>query len=177
MISGNDQPKAQLRQGLQAARVGRLSDSRVLSHQLHSVPEIASAAQIAAYMPRRGEPDIADFLAQFNRTVWLPVVRGELMHWGTGAVAEGFRGIREPEVREVSLPTDVHVVIVPALACDVRGHRLGTGGGFYDRTFATDRGRVFVAVIHDDELLDEVPVDAHDVTMNIVVTPQRIIRI
>jgi 5-formyltetrahydrofolate cyclo-ligase len=64
------------------------------------------------------------------------------------------------------------VMLVPALAVDRRGRRLGRGGGFYDRTLPLcARGARLVAVVRDDEVLDEVPDEPHDVPMTHVLTP------
>jgi 5-formyltetrahydrofolate cyclo-ligase len=62
------------------------------------------------------------------------------------------------------------VVVVPALAVDRDGHRLGRGGGSYDRALSGAQGLV-VALLHDGELLDAVPTDPHDVAVHAVVTP------
>ena len=70
------------------------------------------------------------------------------------------------------------VVIVPALAVDPRGGRLGQGGGSYDRALARTRdGTLVVALLHDDELLAEaVPTAGHDRPVGAVVTPRRVVR-
>jgi 5-formyltetrahydrofolate cyclo-ligase len=62
------------------------------------------------------------------------------------------------------------VVVVPALAVDRDGHRLGRGGGSYDRALPGAQGLV-VALLHDGELLDAVPTDPHDVAVHAVATP------
>jgi len=71
------------------------------------------------------------------------------------------------------------VLLVPALAVDGAGHRIGKAGGFYDRLLA-DRERLapaarplVVAVVHDDELLDAIPTEPHDERVDAVVTPRR----
>jgi 5-formyltetrahydrofolate cyclo-ligase len=64
------------------------------------------------------------------------------------------------------------VVLVPALAVDRRGVRLGRGGGFYDRSLMLcGPGARLVAVVRDSEVLDEVPGEAHDVPMTHALTP------
>lgn len=64
------------------------------------------------------------------------------------------------------------LVVVPALAVDRRGVRLGRGGGSYDRALRRARGLV-VALLHDGELVDRLPEDAHDVRVDAVATPSR----
>ncbi|MCO7197344.1 5-formyltetrahydrofolate cyclo-ligase, partial [Pseudonocardia sp. McavD-2-B] len=62
------------------------------------------------------------------------------------------------------------LVVVPALAVDRRGRRLGRGGGFYDRTLALAApGALLVVPLHDGELLDDVPAEDHDVAVGAAV--------
>ena len=70
--------------------------------------------------------------------------------------------------------TDATVVFVPALAVDRTGARLGRGAGFYDRTLPLARPAArLVAVVRDDELVDEIPAETHDVPMTHALTPGR----
>ncbi len=84
-------------------------------------------------------------------------------------------GLREPQ--EPWLPAeavaDAAVVFVPALAVDRAGVRLGRGAGFYDRSLPLAEAARLVAVIRDDELLDQVPSEPHDVRMTHALTPRR----
>lgn len=68
------------------------------------------------------------------------------------------------------------VVLVPALAVDRRGVRLGRGGGSYDRALPRARG-LLVALLHDGELVDELPAEGHDVPVHAVATPQGVLRL
>ncbi|WP_019731575.1 5-formyltetrahydrofolate cyclo-ligase, partial [Mycobacterium avium] len=66
------------------------------------------------------------------------------------------------------------LVLVPALAVDRRGVRLGRGRGFYDRSLGDRDPRArLVALVRDAELLDELPAEPHDVPMTHALTPQR----
>jgi 5-formyltetrahydrofolate cyclo-ligase len=68
--------------------------------------------------------------------------------------------------------TDAEVILVPALAVDLRGHRLGRGGGSYDRALTRVRpGQTVLAVVHDDEVLDAVPFEPHDRIVDGALTP------
>ena len=68
--------------------------------------------------------------------------------------------------------TDAEVILVPALAVDLRGHRLGRGGGSYDRALARVRpGQTVLAVVHDQEVLDAVPFEPHDRVVDGALTP------
>ena len=67
------------------------------------------------------------------------------------------------------------VVLVPALAVDRRGHRLGQGGGSYDRALPRTHG-LRIAVVFADEVLDEVPVEPHDAVVDGVLTEHGLVR-
>ena len=86
----------------------------------------------------------------------------------TDVVASGMPGL---------VALGCRVILAPALAVDVDGHRIGKAGGYYDRLLAgldaVDPARrpIVVAVIHDDEVLDAVPVAAHDRSVDAALTP------
>ena len=89
-------------------------------------------------------------------------------------LAEGTYGIREPvpEARAVEAPGP-DLILVPGLAFDLRGGRLGKGKGFYDRYLAGVRG-FRAGLAYDVQITDKnLPLDAHDQTMDAVVTDQR----
>ena len=68
--------------------------------------------------------------------------------------------------------TDAEVILVPALAVDLHGHRLGRGGGSYDRALTRVRpGQTVLAVVHDHEVLDAVPFEPHDRVVDGALTP------
>jgi 5-formyltetrahydrofolate cyclo-ligase len=65
--------------------------------------------------------------------------------------------------------------LVPGVAFDVHGHRLGRGRGFYDRILAQASG-IRCGVAYDFQLLEQIPTEAHDALMNFVMTPSRCVR-
>ncbi|MEE2059757.1 5-formyltetrahydrofolate cyclo-ligase [Rhodococcus artemisiae] len=137
---------------------------------------------VCAYVPVGSEPgaiSMLDALADAGAEVLVPITRPDTsLCWAhfLGAdtlVAAGF-GLHEP-TGAVLPPETVgraHTVLVPALAVDRRGVRLGRGAGFYDRTLhlAAPDARI-VAVVRDDELVDELPEDPHDIRMGWALTP------
>jgi 5-formyltetrahydrofolate cyclo-ligase len=87
-------------------------------------------------------------------------------------------GILEPSP-EAPRPdvSAIDVVLVPGIAFDERGVRAGFGGGFYDRLLPLVAEAVRVGVAYDEQITPQVPLEAHDVVMDIVVTPRRTMRI
>ena len=135
----------------------------------------------AAYVPEETEPGYRRIPAAFTQLgarVLLPVVPpdGRELAWAvdTGRLAPGRYGLLEPvgpRLGATAIGT-ADVVVLPALGVDRRGVRLGRGGGYYDRALRHVRpDAVLVAVVFDDELLDEIPAEPHDQLVTAVVTP------
>jgi 5-formyltetrahydrofolate cyclo-ligase len=171
---------------------------RALAPELHDaethalcshLPEfIGDGEAVCAYVPVGSEPgsiELIDSLLQMGVRVLLPVARHDAagipmpLQWGVyrpGALVEVRFGLREPA--EPWLPADAvaaaAVVLVPALAVDRVGVRLGRGAGFYDRSLVlADPAARLVAVVRDDELVDKLPAEPHDMRMTHALTPQR----
>jgi 5-formyltetrahydrofolate cyclo-ligase len=132
---------------------------------------------ILSYFCFRQEPNV-DPLFHLNRYHWgVPrCVEKELSwhFWQPGdALVKGTFGIREP-LADAPLcpPESVNLILVPAVACDPRGYRLGYGGGFYDRMFEEPQWREVpkVGIIFDLAFVPEVPVDPWDIPLDGVCT-------
>lgn len=88
-------------------------------------------------------------------------------------LVDGYRGIREP-VGEPVDPSIIDVVIVPGLAFDTTGGRLGQGKAYYDRFLPRTQARR-VAVAFDAQVVEQVPREPHDLLMHTIVTERRVI--
>jgi 5-formyltetrahydrofolate cyclo-ligase len=142
---------------------------------------LAGVRTFAAYVPEESEPGherLPAAYTQLGARVLLPVVppEGRELMWAvdTGRLAPGRFGLLEPlgpRLGQTAVGT-ADVVVVPALAVSRHGVRLGRGGGYYDRALQHVRpGAALVAVVFDDELLDELPDEPHDQRVTAVVTP------
>ena len=135
---------------------------------------LGAARRVAAYAAVGSEPQTASLLAA-RPDVLLPVLlpTGDL-DWATGAgdLRTSPRGLLEPGGRRLGPDAiaDCDLVLVPALAVDAAGNRLGRGGGSYDRALRRTTG-LTIAVLYDEEVVDSVPTEAHDVPVAGVVTP------
>lgn len=142
---------------------------------------LGAARTVAAHVPEEVEPGhgrLPGGLVAAGVRVLLPVVpaQGRALAWAVhdGELAPGRFGLLEPvgpRLAPEALGT-ADVVVVPALAVSRDGLRLGRGGGYYDRALAHARpDAVLVAVVFDDELLDALPGEQHDLRVTAVVTP------
>jgi 5-formyltetrahydrofolate cyclo-ligase len=163
--------------------VQRAEAGRQLRDAVLALPETQMAGTAAAYYSVGTEPDTRGLVyALWKRGTYvlLPLLLpdGDLdwaSYEGPDSLAAGPRGLLEPAQppRGVSAVSSADLVIVPALAADRRGRRLGRGGGSYDRALARVGGPVpTVALLYDDELLDEVPAGPLDLPVRLVARPR-----
>jgi len=177
--------KRTLRAALLAARASlapaeRDAAAASIAARVLDLPEVASARVVAAYAGVGTElPTLPmlDTLRERGTVVLLPVLREDAsLAWGRyeGSLVEARLGLLEPPSAGAALPA-ADVVVVPGVAYDAAGHRLGRGGGSYDRALATVRVPV-VGLALDSEVVGSVPVEGHDRRVDVVVTPTRVLR-
>jgi len=152
--------------------------------RLARLPVIRQAALLAGYRAVRGEVNIDGamaLIASDQTIVTVPRVVGEYLEflpWDMdGVTFEGPFGIPEPADGHPR-PLSVHdVVLAPLVAFDASGHRLGQGGGFYDRAMASRTGPrpVMIGIAHAFQQVDSVPVEPWDVPLDAVVTEESVI--
>ncbi len=180
--------KAALRRRLVAARA-RLTDAEraeaghAVRDAVLALPETQMAGTAAAYYSVGTEPDTRGLVyALWKRGTYvlLPVLLpGGDLDWasyeGPDSLVPGPRGTLQPAEppRGTAAIASADLVIVPALAVDRRGIRLGRGGGSYDRALARVGGPVpTVALLYGGELLDEVPSGPHDLPVRMIARPR-----
>lgn len=187
-----DDAKRAVRRRLLDARAARSPEDRATATAALCEHAVALAAGIpgpvACYLPVGGEPGalgsgtrtLPDALLAAGHEVLAPIVPAEPgpLDWtrytGREDLARGPLGVSEPAGARLGAAAlrSAGLVLVPALAVDRRGRRIGRGGGYYDRTLpllAPDA--TTVVPLHDDELVDELPAEPHDVAVAAVVLP------
>jgi 5-formyltetrahydrofolate cyclo-ligase len=94
-----------------------------------------------------------------------------------GEIVTGQFGIREPGTSCAEIPLNrLDLVLVPGVAFDLQGRRLGRGRGFYDRLLADVDG-IKCGIAFDEQVVDEIPADSQDVRLNFILTPTRCVEI
>jgi 5-formyltetrahydrofolate cyclo-ligase len=174
--------KAELRRALRARRAERSDGERArLGDELAAHAAALGPGPIAAFVGVRTEPPTLPLLAALRARgvrVLLPVLRDDLdLEWADfdgdpEGLLPGPRGVLQPPGRSLGLDgiAEAALVLAPALAVDGAGHRLGQGGGSYDRALTRTSAPV-LAVLFDEELLDAVPSQAHDRPVAGTLTP------
>lgn len=163
------------------------SSSLAAQLKLLSLDEYSRAECIALYAPAHNETDTGLILAgafQAGKRVLYPSVCGHhivlraVKH--IEALQKGAFGILEPCATGVDHQADeADLIVVPGVAFDLSGHRIGYGKGFYDRLLQhPDCKAHLVGLCHDFQLTDSaIDTEAHDIPMEIIVTDKRVIRL
>ncbi len=164
------------------------ADARALAEHLLATPDVRRAATVAAYVSINDEPGtgpLLDGLRAAGKRVVLPVLMpdGDLdwaAYEGPSSLLPARLGLLEPAGRRLG-PESVataDVVLVPGLAVDPRGYRLGRGGGSYDRALGRVPVGTFTCVLlYDDEVGVEVPTEPHDRPVGWAASPSGVRRL
>lgn len=157
-------------------------------HQLSQTSEFRRAETIMLFLSMEQEVETSTLVLQAwkeGKTVALPRVRWEQRQIEPVAIKSletspnpAAQGLREPVGGTPISLARIDLVTVPGLAFDRRGYRLGRGKGFYDRFLAQKdfRGLPIALCFHEQILADLLPVESHDMPMNMIVTDQNILR-
>ena len=171
--------RAQLRSRVAAMPArDRAESDRILCHRFLKLPQVAAAGTLLLFWGMGGEPDtrpILEVLWKEGKGVLLPkclpdhILEARLVR-SPQELVPGTYGIPEPGARCPAVDrSKIDLILVPAVAFDRTGQRLGQGGGYYDRYLADYGGRT-VGLCRDAVLQDHLPVEAHDQGVELVLT-------
>ncbi|MGJ3251405.1 MAG: 5-formyltetrahydrofolate cyclo-ligase [Elainellaceae cyanobacterium] len=175
--------KANLRRSLLNTRksmppeVWRANSDRLCDH-LQQVPLFTQATTILSFLSFRQEPDLSLLYKLPKRWGFPRCVETSLVwHLGSPLSSMGFQtgayGIQEPHPNLPLIdPSTVDLILVPAIACDRRGYRLGYGGGFYDRMLSQSAwsAKPTIGIIFDFACLATLPIDPWDYPLHGICT-------
>ena len=171
------------RAGMPAAVRSEASE-RIAARIQELLPHLPLTA--LAYSPTGDEVDVSTLVDDLRRAgvrIAYPRVCAPgamTLHWtaDAGDLAPGYCGILEPrdDAPEAS-PDEIEIVLVPGLAFDESCCRLGRGGGFYDRLLPRlAPGTLTIGLAFDEQITDALPREPHDMRVDVVVTPTRVLR-
>lgn len=153
----------------------KLEKSRDIFEQVHQIKEFQGAKRVLCYWSMPDEVPTHDFVIEISadKEIFLPVVSGDDLlirkFTGTDNMEEGvFATLFEPSNTEDININDVDLVLVPGVAFDLSGRRMGRGKGFYDRLL-TNTSIYKIGICFDFQLVERVPTDENDILMNKVV--------
>jgi 5-formyltetrahydrofolate cyclo-ligase len=184
LIQSKTALRAEIRAALKnIAAAERVTASRQACALLAAQPLWGDARSILFYAPLPDELDVWPLLTDaiaLGKTVFLPRFDAEQNHYAVCQINDAVRdigtgkfGIREPNGRcaRISLKR-LDLILVPGIAFDLQGHRLGRGRGFYDRLLAVLPGPA-CGVAFDQQIVSRIPVGPHDVHLSCILTPTR----
>jgi 5-formyltetrahydrofolate cyclo-ligase len=175
--------KTALRYQMRARRNAISTEEQsALSHQicehLRGFPRLQSASVVAAYLATRHEASLDEAITLWleNKTVGVPAVglkpRFDILE-DLQNVRTNARGLRVPLSERKIASHEADVILVPGLAFDLNGNRLGQGGGWYDRTLERARQKgapLVIGVTFECQIVEAVPHENHDARIDYLVT-------
>jgi 5-formyltetrahydrofolate cyclo-ligase len=167
----------------------RKSKDMVINERLMSLDEIKKANVLFFFASFRSEVNTLDAIAQLlseSKRIVLPKVdreRHTLLLYEVKGIEEltaGYMNIPEPAVLTDERTADINgvdAVIIPGAGFDAEGNRIGYGGGYYDRLLSSLTRHVpVVAPAYEEQIVESVPAEPHDIKADMIVTDRRVIR-
>jgi len=160
--------------------------TKEIKEKLFNLKEYREAKSVLFYVSYNGEVFTHDMIreAMKNKKVVVPISNtedcslslSELKDWMDLHISS--YGILEPKqdkIRQISAD-DVDLIIVPGVAFDECGNRMGHGKGYYDRLLEKTKNKTVIALAFEFQIVDKIPAKKHDVPVGMIITEERIIR-
>lgn len=157
----------------------KLQSANILA-ALEAHPAFRAATTVLLYYSLADEVDTHEFIRKWSgeKRILLPVVVGDELelrvYTGTDAMTTGAYGIEEPTGEPFTDYASIDFIVVPAVAFDRKGNRLGRGKGYYDRLLPRIPSAYKAGICFPFQLVEEVPVEPFDICMDTVITGENI---
>ena len=154
--------------------------SKEVCDAVKNLDSFKNARTVASYMSCNGEVDPIFLESDKSKIFTFPVVQEDgtlIFVKPNGDFRRGSFGIPEPENGIEIEISQIDIVLVPLVAADSEGNRLGHGGGYYDKTFAIERNSkrpLLVGLAHDFQIVEKLEVNSWDVPMDLLITQSRV---
>ena len=153
--------------------------SRVIKRNLLDMEQFQNAGVIHCYISKGSEVFTHYLMSELGKTWIIPCLQNNSLKSckfdGFQDLRKGNFGILEPKKIEIFPEEKIELVIVPGIAFDTRGYRLGYGKGYYDR-FLKNLNAIKIGLAYDFQIVNNVPEEKHDVKVDGIITEKRIIR-
>jgi len=161
----------------------RALKNRRIAERLESLEAFKKAHHVLFYYSVKGEADTQKLIEKHldDKQLYLPVIRGK-SHFQAVPVKTplnlktGYENVPEPVDEDPSSTYDdnIELIITPGVAFDKKGNRIGMGKGYYDRYFTQSQSSLKIALAYEEQVLDYVPKDLYDISVDLIVTDQNI---
>lgn len=153
--------------------------SKAVFFKIEQLPIFKTAQRVLLYNSLPDELPTKDVIDRWglSKQIFLPRVNGlelEILPYLNGQLSVGAYNIEEPTGNDIYDINAIDTIIVPAVAFDPSGNRVGRGKGYYDKLLArTDALKI--GVVYDFQIVDTINSEPHDIKMDIIVSPQQTI--
>lgn len=178
--------KSTLRSEMRANRLNLTDEefvekSKRIAEIILGMPQYKEAERIMAYLPLQGEVNIKHLfgpLWEAGKELYVPVCEGQdhgvmqaALYKKKSITTITKQKVEEPVFARYIDPEDLDLLLIPGLAFDRQGHRLGYGGGYYDRFFhRLSEKAVKIGVTFELQVFDEIPYETHDQFLDGLIT-------
>lgn len=167
-----------------AKKIRKTLDIEKISKDIHKklldLPEYSEAKNIFAYHSFQCEISTLDFFKDKEKNWFIPKVNNDnllVCKYFSEALIENDFGIKEPITSIIEEVSNIDVIILPALMADKKGSRLGYGKGFYDRFLnSLSHNPLKILLLPEEVLQEEIPSEAHDCKVDLIITQCNIYR-
>lgn len=153
-----------------------LVDSKNIFKEIEKLPEFVSAKTVLAYWSLPDEVQTHEFVMKWykHKRIFLPIVVGDKLELrlfsGMDCMVEGVAfGILEPKKGDPAGEKDIDFGIIPGMAFDLNGNRMGRGKGYYDKLLLS-KNIYKVGVCYDFQIVENVPTDSFDIPMDLIIS-------
>lgn len=167
------------KQGHSSEELGAMSE--MVMAELERLDDFRKARTVLLYHSLPDEVGTHGFVERWKseKRILLPVVVGDILklrvYDGSSSLCAGAFNIEEPVGEEFDAFDEIDLAVVPGMSFDREGHRLGRGKGFYDKLLPAVKCRK-IGVCFDFQLMEHVPVEPHDVVMDMVLTDKGLMK-
>ena len=157
------------------------SKTKKILENIFSLSEYKSSNNILCYYPLKYEVSTIECLKRIDKNWFLPRVKGhelEICSYSAKYMSKGSFNIIEPQTTAIVDYNCLDMIIIPAVAVDIKGYRIGYGKGYYDKFLAKINKKIIKVIpIYSELIFDTVYPEKHDIRADIIISEKEILRI